>query len=172
MVFDPEFAPVQRENGFIKILPAGKFFRVLYVEQLAELPAKDHGTVAAETTLSDQEYTDLYVNDDELAQFRLIPLDDILVGMNQPRAQTRWAGKNATGRLTQFQAPPTWSLRYNLAEIFNFEDDKLFLQITNPTKDAQQRTRVQPLGFRYVLEASQVQPQYVAVPTAGWRQPG
>lgn len=170
MIFDPEFQPVQRENGFIKTLPLNKFYRVLYVEQLAEVPPKDHGVVAAETTLADQEFTDLYVNDDEVAQYRLIPVDDVVVTLKQPLAESRFTGKNATGRITQFQQPPVWTERYNLAEIFVFKDDKVFLDITNPTKYVQQMTRVQPIGFRYVLEPVMQQPtQYVALPTQGWR---
>lgn len=172
MIFEPELKPVQRENGFIKVLPKGDFFKVLYVEPLVEVPPKDHGSIAAETTLSNQEFTDLYMNDLELGQYRLVPLDDILVSVKQPRAITRFTNKNVTGRASQFSAPPTWSLRYNLAELFVFEDSNLFVDIENPTKYAQQRTRVQPIGFRYVLETSTPVQQYVALPTEGWRVPG
>lgn len=169
MIFEPDFKPIQRENGFIKTLPREDFFKVLYVEPLVELPPRDFGSVNANTNLADQEYTQLYMNDGELGQYRLIPIDDIVITVNQPRAQVRFANRNVTGRITRFQEPPLWSKRYNLAELFVFEDDKVFVSINNPTNYVQQKTRVQPIGFRYVLEPAQRQTQYVAVPTEGWR---
>ena len=86
--------------------------------------------------------------DGELAQYRLILLDDVEVLVKQPATKERFSTKVGPTKLT-FKDQ---MLRPGSYEIFVFEDRKVKFKVYNPTNEIQPTARIMFLGFRYKLE--------------------
>ena len=88
--------------------------------------------------------------DGQLGIFRSFVLDDIHVQVLQPQQ---------TGRMGLFQVNATINAFSrledpddHLTELAIFEDDRFFLQVTNPTRYAVVQARIAFYGHKYVLE--------------------
>jgi hypothetical protein len=148
------FEPVAKVGDNLWLLPGDHpksgYYRVLFVEPIFEIQ-HDFGTLAAGGSVEDVEIEDLYMADNELAQYRLQLLDDFKVKVKQPLAKTRFGTDKLITEITAFSqqlAQP--ELHRN--EIFVIEDEKVLFTATNPTKYTSVKNRMRAFGYRYVLE--------------------
>ncbi|RLJ08586.1 MAG: hypothetical protein DRP12_00025 [Candidatus Aenigmatarchaeota archaeon] len=154
-----DLEPVALPGENIVILPDNKPFRVAWIEPLPAID-KDFGSLAAGAETGDTEVTDVYTDENQLVQFRIIPLDDVEVTVKQPRAKGRWVTKVVQAKLIKDNPHD------NLAEMFQFEDRGLFFNVKNPTSYTLPASRVRLVGFRFVLEPLSEMPEkktYVVV---------
>jgi len=155
--FQKDFTPVVAIDQAVRLMPVDRFFRVVYVEPIP-LIQHDFGSFTAGQTKSDQELDFLYMPDNELAQFRFIPVDNVIVtAFYQPRKRPKWITKSTGGMLPRgldYQDTPVESL--NLTEFFQYEDTKLYVDLFAP--EALTTSRIRFYGFRYVLEELEAAP--------------
>lgn len=170
MAFQPEFKPIARVGENILCQPEDKYgyFKVLYLEPLPEI-VHDFGPLDPDSETGDKEVTALYMPDGELAQYRIIPLDDIIItSLKQPLAKTRWSAKNVNFQLTKTSLQQLMTSPMHISEIFVFEDEKVYFNVKNPTQYRQEKNRVKFIGFRYKLEKLRAKPPvYTVVPVEG-----
>lgn len=129
-----------------------EFYRVLYVEGLlrSDPITIDIGALAAAAQSAMTQVTLLQMPDQEFAQFRMEVLDDVEVAVYQGSADQRHKLFTRATTLTRFQ--PLFDPEASVSEMYEFEDNYLFLQATNQTGYALTQARVVFWGFRYVLE--------------------
>lgn len=165
--FPESFEPVVRKGDNVELLKSDKdilgYYTVKYIEPL---PRKQHdfGAINNETSSGDTEVTDLYMNDGELAQYRMILLDDMEVTISQPKAKKRHATKSYVHTMTPYtvQAAP------HLTQFFIFEDEKVFFDVKNPTKYVRGIHRIMYLGWRFILEKLPSKPAtFTSIPIEG-----
>lgn len=178
------------------LLLAGRAQYALYqVSYIEEIPASfpfivNVGAIVAGVTapnfntnnILDMEYG-------QLGHFRSFVLDDINVMILQPLATARFGNKSMQARVNAFTAllDPCG----HQTEIFLFEDDRPYLQVTNPQGYNLAQARIAFYGFKYVLgnengagptgakaipikefgsmaEAERSQYKYTVIPIGGW----
>jgi len=131
-----------------------EFYRALYVEGImrSDPVTIDLGatTVAAPITALTQA-TLLQMPDQEFAQFRMEVLDDVQVAVYQGRADQRH--KLFTVNAALNRSLPLHDPDAHTTEMYEYEDNYLFLQATNLTAYPITQARVSFWGYRYVLEA-------------------
>jgi len=148
------FEPIAKVGDNIRLLPddhpkAG-YYRVLFVEPLHEIQY-DFGALAAGGSAEDKEIEDLYMPDNELAQYRIYCMDDIEVKVKQPMAKTRFPTDKVVTEITAF-SHQLLQPKMHRNELFVIEDEKVLFTVTNPTKYPSYRNRIKAVGYRYVLE--------------------
>jgi len=176
--FNENFEPVVNvgENvqflGVKEKLTGAKYARVLYIESLPLL-IHDFGAIAAGVPTDQIQFEELYLSDNEFGQFRFVPVvDDVIISnLAQPRANPRWITKNAawTG-LYEIADPMNNPMmeKYHLNEIFQHEDDGLWVRLTSVGGVAV--STVACYGFRYVYETLTEKPTvFTPVPVRGFR---
>ena len=130
-----------------------EFYRIEYVEGIirSDPVTIDLGatTVAAPQTAITQ-LTLLQMPDTEFAQFRMEVLDDVQVAVYQGRADQRH--KLFTVASVLNRSLPLFDPCAHSTEMYEFEDNFIFLQATNLTQYPVTQARVVSWGFRYVLE--------------------
>ena len=151
--FAPSFEPIVKVGENVKIIKGGTdkdvigLFRVKYIEPLPE-KKHDFGAIAANTSLENQEVTDLYLSDGEFAQYRLLPLEDMEITVVQPAGKTRFATKAYANKIT----PLTAQIAPHLNQVFVYEDEAIKFTIKNPTNYQRLMHRILYSGWRYILE--------------------
>lgn len=175
--FKEGFEPVVNVGENLKLLPLKdtltgvKYVRVLYIEALP-FYSHDFGVLAAGES-AEIEFTEMYMDDNELAQLRLVPLvDDVIIThLAQPKAQRRWVTKNTTWEsLYEIGDPRNNPMmeKYHLNEIFQHEDDGLFVKLTSVVGVAV--STVGCYGFRFVFEKLEKRPTvFTPIPVEGYR---
>ena len=175
--FKEGFEPIVNVGENLCLLPLQdkntglKYVKVLYIEALP-FHITNFGVIAAGVT-GDTEYTNLYVEDNEIGQFRIVPLvDDLFITyLAQPRANRRWVTKNATWQsLYEIGDPRDNPLmeKYHLNEIFQHEDDGMWIQLTSVGGVA--AGNIGEYGFRYVFEKLDERPTvFTPIPVGGYR---
>lgn len=140
------------ENVGIWINKLYEFYRVLYIEGIsrADPVTLNLGALAAGATTAVTQATLLRMPDLEFAQLRMEVLDDVEIIVYQGRADQRHKLQNVVATLSRFirEFDPC----AHLTEMFEFEDNFLFLQATNQTSYALTQARVVFWGYRYVCE--------------------
>jgi len=131
-------------------------YQVSYIEPLIRsypliydggaLAAGATAPIANMQTLLDMQYG-------QLAQIRCRVVDDIDVIVFQPQAIARQANKNQIANFNAFSA--LYDEDDQGSEFYIFEDQRIYLQITNPTAYAGTKTRVSFYGIKYVLYGGQ-----------------
>ena len=134
-----------------------EFYKVQYIEPITRSSPVtiNLGALAAAAQSNITQVTLLQMPDLEFAQFRMEVLDDVEVVVSQGRADQRHKLQQVVSTLSRMN--PLWDHFGNLTELYEFEDNYIFLQATNQTSYALAQARIAFWGFRYVLEA---QPQY------------
>lgn len=162
-----------------------------YVEQipLSHPLVVNIGAIAAGTTAAiNNPQNQLDMPYGTFAQYRARVLDDIHVLIYQPQASARFTNKTQVARVNVFSQleDPCG----HQTEVFVFEDQRIFLQATNPTLYALVQARVAFWGYKYVLlgpggastgghvlpfrkwtsitEALESGERFIVVPTGGW----
>ena len=127
-------------------------YQIAYIEPVppSHPVVQDFGAILAGAFTAPTSTTAILdMTDGQLGQFRMKVLDDIVVTLMQPQAVSRFGTKNVNARINAFSA------RYHpddhLSEFYVYEDDRPFLQVTNPGAVALVQARVAFYGFRYVL---------------------
>jgi len=138
-----------------------EFYKVLYVEPLMRSHELTFnlGAPAAAAILAVTQITLLQMPDLEFAQVRMETLDDVDIIVYQGRADQRHKLQNVVATFSRYNA--LFDPDAHLTEVFEFEDNFIFLQATNNTGYALTQTRVVFWGYRYVLET---------LPKYSWKQ--
>ena len=161
-LFQKDFEPIVRIGENLLILPRAKFYQVDYIEGL---PMKEHdfGPIGAASTITDKECDFLYMEDDNLAQFRLIPVtaDVQITALRQPKGIAKWTMKTESATLPDYADYTTdigaaVDQRLQLTEIFQFEDTGLFLDLHSVGGVGAAKVRF--AGFRYAMSELPTQP--------------
>lgn len=166
--FQIEFLPVVRKGENLEIIKSDTgevvgYYHVNYIEQLPE-KIHDFGSIAAATSSEDQEVTDLYMKDGQLAQYRIIPLEDVEVTISQPKAKKRFATKSYIHKITA----RTNQIAPHQTQLFVLEDEKIFFTVKNPTKYARPKHRILYHGWRFCLTKLPTPPPvYTTIPVEG-----
>jgi hypothetical protein len=157
MPFAPDFQPVVRIDEFLRLMPVGKFARVIYIEPIP-LIEEDFGAFSAGQTKSNVELTDLYMPKGELAQYRFAPVDDVqVIAFYQPGKRPKWITKNTGGKMIRLADYANAAVeKLNLTEFFQYEDTKLYVDLYAASDLTTSRIRF--YGFRYVLEELEAAP--------------
>lgn len=174
--FREEFEPVVNVGENLRLLPldeakGGRYVRVLYIEALPFLNHNFGAIPAGGIPAAD--WIALHMDDSELGQFRIVPLvNDLTIdNLTQPRAQPRWVTRNSNWQsLFEVADPQTNPLmeKYHLNEIFQFEDDGLW--VTVMSVGGVPAGNVGVYGFRYVFETLDKKPTvYTPIPVRGYR---
>jgi hypothetical protein len=165
-VHEPEFKPIALVGENLEIQKGADailgYYKIKYIEPLQGVIC-NFGTLDAEAESGDTEFTDLYMNDLNLAQYRLYCLSDIEVTLRQPKAKTRFTGKTYVHKVDAFthQRDPT----LKTTEIFMWEDEKVYFNAKNVSKKSQPLNRFVAFGYKFVVEKLAAKPEKYATIT-------
>lgn len=129
-----------------------EFYKVQYVEGVmrSDPLTIDLGALAAGGQSAVTQATLLQMPDTEFAQLRMEVLDDVEIIVYQGRADQRHKLFNRVATLSRILS--LFDPDGHTSEMYEFEDNYLFLQAANQTSYALPCARVVFWGFRYVLE--------------------
>ncbi len=129
-----------------------EFYKVQFIEPITRSSpvSQDLGALAAAGASAITQITLLQMPDLEFAQFRMEVLDDVEIIISQGRADQRHKLQQVVSTLGRMNA--LFDPCGHLTELYEFEDNYIFLQATNQTGYALTQARVAFWGFRYVLE--------------------
>ena len=176
--FKEGFEPVVNVGENLCLLPIKdedtglKYVKVLYIESLP-FYAHDFGVVGVGES-AETSFAELHMDDNELGHFRLVPLVDdlIITHLAQPKAQRRWVTKNTSWESLYELADPRnnpMMEKYHLNEIFQHEDDGLWVRVTSVAGVAA-GDHLGCYGFRYVFERLSRKPTvFTPIPVQGYR---
>ncbi len=109
------------------------------------------GGIASGATDTDNEVTELYVNECEFAQWRFWPVDDIRVVPKQPQGVSKYYGETFASYVDPYILAYENSAK-GINEIYIWEDDTVYWDITNKTDSTLTLARVDFSGYRFVLK--------------------
>ncbi len=158
--YKEEFEPIAR-SGDIVAIPVGRqqvnYFRVVYVEPVQPILVVEQ--LSALEQKKEHRLEEIELEENQMGQWRLAPLDFVYVGMNFPRAVSKWSTRSESTYATPYSlyAPQT-------LEFFTYGDDVPVLYLTNPAHE-DQVARVAVIGYRFALEEFRERPEhYVFIP--------
>ncbi len=131
---------------------------------------KDFGALTAATWDTDNEDTNLEMQDWEIAQYRVRVVDDMKLRLNNPGSVRQWRTKGTDFYLRQFPTVPEeqflQEFLFKASEFFVYEDD------TTPRFDfysdvASLTSRVLFSGWRFKVRKSNV-PGRMTIWVSGW----
>ena len=153
-----KFEPVVEPRMNVRLLPDYGYFKVLGVEPIGVIVYDFGKTLTAGSESKNIEFSTVYMQENEMAQWRVWVLDDFeirlkLVGRERLRGSTKYSSDSIV----------TFSMDTNdydeLSQFFTFEDEKVFVDIKNPTQDTITKERVMLMGFKYVLQKLEEKPE-------------
>lgn len=161
LMYKEKFEPIVQANEFLQTYPAGKYYVVRAIYTLPLLPVNlcdaDHLNTSITTTESAEiEIDDIYLDTLEIAQLRMIPIEDFFVSwMAKPKARVYYTTKNKTWQVPALQDdarlnPANEYLQLN--ELFQFEDTTMFIKVTSHSATISTTGRLAFLGFRLLVE--------------------
>jgi len=161
-IFLEDLKPVAQIEQNIQLIPLNKFYTVEWIEPIPQI-VKDFGAVSALSKLEKKEVKEVHLRDNCLAQYRGLPLDYIKIDVYRPTALKQYALKNVESYIVRDVA--AYSPKQNLLEFFQWEDEDIFFDITNPTQYDINMSRVLFYGFQYKLKGLIERPTvYTVVP--------
>jgi hypothetical protein len=160
-VYAEKFEPVVQAGEFIQTFPKGKYYVVKAIYTLPLLPVNlcdsDHLNASITTTESAEvEIDDVYLDDNELAQLRMVPVEDFYVSwVGKPKARPYYTTKNKTWQVPALQDdarlnPANEYLHLN--EIFQFEDTEMWIKVTSHSATISTTGRLAFFGYRFILQ--------------------
>lgn len=161
-LFKEKFEPVVQPGEYIQTYPkTKKFYRVKAIYALPLLPVNlcDSDHLDGNITTSESaeiEIDDVYLDDLELAQLRVVPIEDFFVSwMGKPKARPYMVTKNKTWRIPALQDdarlnPANEFLHMN--ELFQFEDTEFWIKVTSHSATISTTGRLAFFGYRFILE--------------------
>lgn len=181
-VYKEVFEPIVQPLEFIQLFPDVAYYKVLAIYALPLLPVNlcdsDHLNGNITTTESAEvEIDDVYLDDKELAQLRMVPIEDFFVSwMAKPKARIYLTTRKKTWQIPAQQDdarlnPAVEMLHLN--EIFQFEDTEFWIKVTSHSATISTTGRLAFFGFRNILEEvskadipAGIKP--TVVPVEGW----
>ena len=142
--------------------------RVIWVEPLPYLEI-NFGALAAGATSDEREMEELYVEDDEFAQYRCVPVTDniAIVEHSAPKAAKYYATKSEIFEIrdkTTIQAIEPIK-RLQLHEFFQYKDEKRYMRVKNIGTSDLTEAKVAFFGYVFVFEKlPKIEKPYTAIP--------
>jgi hypothetical protein len=163
MIFS-KFEPVVEPRMNVRLLPNYGFYKVVGVEPIGRFVKDFAKTITAGSISEANEFEEVYMNENEFAQWRVWVLDDIEVRLNL-------IGRKETRGTTRYEVPTAYSFSMytndddGQSQFFTFEDEKVYIDIKNPTQNTITRQRLELMGYRYTLEKITTVPdKYTDIP--------
>ena len=161
MVYRERFEPILQAGEFLQTFPKKRFYvvKVIYTLPLlaVNLCDADHLNGDITTTESAEvEIDDVYLDGLELAQLRMVPVEDFFVSwMAKPKVRPYMATRNKTWQIPALQDdarlnPANEMLHLN--EIFQFEDTEMWIKVTSHSVTISTTGRLAFFGYRFILE--------------------
>ena len=168
-IFSLHFEPVAQIDERIFLLPEKTLHEIEWIEPIPKLDL-DFGGIAAGSTISEVEKNEIYVNDNELAQWRFIPITDKLVatGMACPKALKCWTTKNESGNLSwnvDYMDVPVETLQ--LTEFFQYKSKTRVFSLKNTGTADISASIVRFYGYIFILskKIEEIEKPYISIPT-------
>jgi len=138
-----------------------KYFKVLRLLPLYPGEVYNFGKLAAGASTDWVALKNLLeIGKNEVAQFRILPVDDVSISLRIPPAGAQIAHtKNRIYNITRYSVGMNPQL--NLTEFFSYEDNYPHAQCTNPTAYEQNLNRIRLEGFRFQVEELEEEPEKV-----------
>lgn len=161
-VFSKNFEPIAKPSENVCIVGAGgkgavKYFKVLGIEPLPAL-IKDFGAITNGTSVTST-VDELYLNKSQLAQYRMKLIDNVVVKIYQPAANTRSATKSGTFTINQNIAPNDSSVEFSpLTEFYIYEDQEIKFEVINESGSDLSSSKILFAGFKYKLKELEEEP--------------
>lgn len=158
--FKAVFEPVVNTDENVAVLITTgkwKYYKVDYIEALPPSPdlvvdiisESGETTIAAGGQIKEQSVDVLEVEEDEMAQVRFFPLDDVYITVNQPHAKKRHWVKNKTLRIDKLTR--IYDPELKTTEIFSYEDDYPVFTVDNPGQYDIGKARIQFFGYKFIM---------------------
>lgn len=160
VLYKREFEPIVQPGEFLMTFPAKEYYVVgmIYPLPLLSVDLCDSSHLNASLTTSESsetEVNDIYLDDDELAQLRMIPVDDFVVTyVAKPKASPYYTTRKKTWDLQTILDDPRSNPaieHLNLNEIFQFEDTEMYVKAKANTSTLTQ-ARLAFFGFRLIID--------------------
>ena len=171
-IFSNYFTPVVQigEKVLLMTVDGYKFGKVTWIEPIPFIEV-DFGALDPGATSDEREMTELYVEDNEFAQYRFVIETDnvVLVRHSCPRAVVYYATKNAYPVV-----PPASSYgliepikRFQLTEFYQYKDTSRFMQVQNIGASATPEAKLAFFGYLFEFEEIPGKPEkpYTVIPT-------
>jgi len=142
--------------------------RVIWIEPLPYFEI-DFGALTAGQISDEREMEELYVEDDEFAQYRCVPVTDnvAIVEHSAPKAARYYATKSEVFAIrdkTTIQAIEPIK-RLQLHEFFQYKDEKRYMRVKNVGTSDLSEAKVAFFGYVFVFEElPRVEKPYTAIP--------
>lgn len=164
------FEPVvQIEEKVLLLTSEGKIpAKVVWIEPFPYYEI-DFGAITAGSTTEEKELSDLYVEDDEFAQYRFKILTDnvILFEHSCPRAAKYYATKSKLGWVnygSAYEAITPLS-RLQLTEFFQYKDTSRYWKLKNTGSANVSESKVAFFGYIFKFEEiSRIEKPYTPIP--------
>jgi hypothetical protein len=147
---DTKFDPIAKmgQNVAIHYLGNINYRRITFVESIPWFQFLDIGAIALQTGTARTNAPNLAQYDDEFAQFRWYPLEDVQVRMFLPQSQGKWTMRNIQVPLDKQVVERNPDL--SMTEFFVWEDNTPWFEALNYGDYAQLGCRLVAGGFRYI----------------------
>lgn len=159
-IYKEVFEPIVQANEFIQTFPKGKYYvvKAIYTLPLLSVDICDathlNGNLTT-TESSEVEIDDIYLDELELAQLRMIPREDFAITwMAKPKARPYMTTKNKTWQVQTVQDDPRTNPAneyLHLHEIFQFEDTEMWIKAKANTTTLS-AAHIEFFGFRNILK--------------------
>lgn len=160
------FEPIVQPEEYLKFFPEGKLknnnigVKVIMVYPLPylviDLADANHLNTSVTTTESSEvEIDELYMDANELAQYRIVPIDDFMISyLASPKAQPYFNNKNSVFGIQAFQDdartnPAVEKLQLN--ELFHWEDQAIWAK-AKANLTTLTTARIAVFGYRFICE--------------------
>jgi len=159
-IYREVFEPVVQAGEYIQTFPKGKYYRVrcIYTLPLLSVDLCDSEHLNGNLTTSESsevEIKDVYLNELELAQLRMVPREDFAVTwLAKPKARPYMTTKNKTWQVQTVQDDPRTNPaneRMHLHEIFQFEDTGMWVK-AKANSGTLSAAHLEFFGYRFILE--------------------
>ena len=142
--------------------------RVIFLEPVQPI-IKNVGPLSAATATSypavgtKANLDEIKLGSGEFGQWRIFPIDDFYIQLNQPSAVGRFLTKSGPTYASKLSA-----LKSQMVEVFTWEDSVPSVTPINPLFIDQTLARLMIVGFRYVIDELPTKPsEYTVIPVAG-----
>ena len=160
-IYKEVFEPIIQANEFLQTFPKKKFYvvKVIYTLPLLAVNLCDADHLNGNITTAESaevEVDDIYLDGLELAQLRMVPVEDFFVSwMGKPKARPYMTTKNKTWQIPALQDdarlnPANEYLHLN--EIFQFEDTEMWIKVTSHSATISTTGRLAFFGYRFILK--------------------
>jgi hypothetical protein len=162
-LYKEKFEPIVQPNEFIQTFPKVKYYVVKAIYALpllvVDLIDADHLGAAVDITTTESaevEIKDIYLDDLELAQLRVVPIEDFFISyIGKPKQRPYMTTKNKVWQIPALQDdarlnPANEYLHLN--EIFQFEDTDMWIKVTSHSATISTTGRLAFFGYRFILK--------------------